>query len=95
MIRSQLHERKMPFDELFVEYPGLNSAHGPLAPLPPAAELNERAEIWVRMVLRTRSKPWPMALAAFPLDGAERPGLHLRLSGHERLQRLAWASGPP
>ena len=56
MIRSQLKERQMPFDELFVEYPGLNSAHGPLAPLPPAAELNERAEIWVRMVLRTRSK---------------------------------------
>jgi hypothetical protein len=46
----------MPFDELFVEYPGLNSAHGPLAPLPPAAELNERAEIWVRMVLRTPAK---------------------------------------
>ncbi|WP_291926220.1 acyclic terpene utilization AtuA family protein [Limnohabitans sp.] len=56
MIRSQLKERQMPFDELFVEYPGLNSAHGPLAPLPPAAELNERAEIWVRMVLRTPSK---------------------------------------
>ena len=56
MIRRQLHERKMPFDELFVEYPGLNSAHGPLAPLPPADELNERAEIWVRMVLRTPVK---------------------------------------
>jgi hypothetical protein len=56
MIRSQLRERKMPFDELFVEYPGLNSAHGPLAPLPSATELNERAEIWVRMVLRTPVK---------------------------------------
>lgn len=56
MVRSQLQARHMPFDELFVEYPGLNSAHGPLAPLPPHAELNERAEIWVRMVLRTRSK---------------------------------------
>jgi hypothetical protein len=56
MIRQQLQERNMPFDELFVEYPGLNSAHGPLAPLPPAAELNERAEIWVRMVLRTQVK---------------------------------------
>jgi hypothetical protein len=55
-IREQLSERKIPFDELFVEYPGLNSAHGPLAPLPPVAELNERAEIWVRMVLRTPSK---------------------------------------
>jgi hypothetical protein len=27
-----------------------------LAPLPPTAELNERNEIWVRMVLRTQSK---------------------------------------
>jgi hypothetical protein len=55
-IRSQLKAHKLPFDELFVEYPGLNSAHGPLAPLPPAAELNERAEIWVRMALRTPIK---------------------------------------
>jgi hypothetical protein len=56
IVREQLRERKIPFDELFVEYPGLNSAHGALAPLPPAAELNERNEIWVRMVLRTPSK---------------------------------------
>jgi hypothetical protein len=56
IVRQQLQERKMPFDELFVEYPGLNSAHGALVSLPPAAELNERAEIWVRMVLRTRIK---------------------------------------
>ncbi|PUE08167.1 acyclic terpene utilization AtuA family protein [Limnohabitans sp. T6-20] len=56
IIREQLRERKIPFDELFVEYPGLNSAHGALTPLPPAAELNERHEIWVRMVLRTPSK---------------------------------------
>jgi hypothetical protein len=56
IIRTQLQERKIPFDELFVEYPGLNSAHGALASLPPAAELNERNEIWVRMVLRTPSK---------------------------------------
>jgi hypothetical protein len=55
-VRHQLQERKMPFDELFVEYPGLNSAHGALTPLPSAAELNERAEIWVRMVLRTPAK---------------------------------------
>lgn len=56
IIREQLKEKKIPFDELFVEYPGLNSAHGALAPLPSAAELNERNEIWVRMVLRTPSK---------------------------------------
>ena len=56
IIRTQLRERNIPFDELLVEYPGLNSAHGALAPLPPPAELNERHEIWVRMVLRTPSK---------------------------------------
>ncbi len=56
IVREQLRERKIPFNELFVEYPGLNSAHGTLAPLPAAAELNERHEIWVRMVLRTPSK---------------------------------------
>ena len=55
-VRTQLKERNMPFDELFVEYPGLNSAHGALAPMPTADVLNERAEIWVRMVLRTSSK---------------------------------------
>jgi Acyclic terpene utilisation family protein AtuA len=57
IIRTQLQERKIPFDELFVEYPGLNSAHGALAPLPPPTELNELNEVWVRMVLRTPSKP--------------------------------------
>lgn len=56
IIRTQLQERKIPFDELFVEYPGLNSAHGALAPLPSIAELHERNEIWVRMVLRTPSQ---------------------------------------
>ena len=75
----------MPFDELFVEHPGLNSAHGPLAPLPHAAELNERAEIWVRMVLahplQSRGRwLWPIV----PVDGFEWPGLHLRLSGPEQ-----------
>jgi hypothetical protein len=55
-IRSQLQDRRIPHDELFVEYPGLNSAHGALAPLPLAATLNEQNEIWTRMVLRTQSK---------------------------------------
>lgn len=54
IVRTLLAERHVPHDELFVEYPGLNSAHGPLAqpPADPAA-LNE---VWVRMVLRTRDK---------------------------------------
>jgi hypothetical protein len=56
MIRTQLLEGNIPHEQLFIEYPGLNAAHGALAPLPDAAELNERTEIYVRMVLKTRSK---------------------------------------
>ncbi|MFN3496254.1 MAG: acyclic terpene utilization AtuA family protein, partial [Hydrogenophaga sp.] len=55
-IRSLLAEKRVPFDELYVEYPGLNSAHGALAPLPDAASLNQMNEIWTRMVLRTQNK---------------------------------------
>jgi hypothetical protein len=54
MVKTQLAERRVPHDELFVEYPGLDSAHGPLAPRPRDPEaLNE---VWVRLVLRTRDK---------------------------------------
>lgn len=55
-IRCLLAEKRIPHDELFVEYPGLNSAHGALAPLPNAATLNEMNEIWTRLVLRTPAK---------------------------------------
>ena len=55
-VRSLLAEKRIPHDELFVEYPGLNSAHGALAPLPEAAALNGLNEIWTRMVLRTPAK---------------------------------------
>jgi hypothetical protein len=55
-IWTQLAEKSIPHDELFVEYPGLNSAHGALAPLPDAAVLNTMNEIWTRLVLRTPSK---------------------------------------
>lgn len=55
-IRQQLAERRVPHDELFVEYPGLNSAHGVLAPLPEPAALNQLNELWTRLVLRTASK---------------------------------------
>lgn len=55
-IRRLLDEKRVPHDELFVEYPGLNSAHGALAPLPDAAALNDTNEIWTRMVLRTPTK---------------------------------------
>jgi Acyclic terpene utilisation family protein AtuA len=56
MIRTQQQDKRIPHDELFIEYPGLNSAHGTLAPLPDAQQLDEHNEIWVRMVLRTQHK---------------------------------------
>jgi hypothetical protein len=56
MVKAQLAERRMSHEELFVEYPGLNSAHGPLAPLPGAQALAEINEVWVRMVIRTQDK---------------------------------------
>ena len=55
-VRSLLAEKRVPHDELFVEYPGLNSAHGALVPLPEPAALNDLNEIWTRMVLRTPVK---------------------------------------
>jgi hypothetical protein len=54
IVKTQLAEKRIPHDELFVEYPGLNSAHGALAPLP--ADLGELNEVWVRMVMRTPHK---------------------------------------
>jgi hypothetical protein len=54
MVRTQLAERRVPHEELYVEYPGLDSAHGPLAPRP--ADVDELNEVWVRLVLRTREK---------------------------------------
>jgi len=72
-IRSLLTDKRVPHDELFVEYPGLNSAHGALAPLPEAAALNDMNEIWTRMVLRT-----PVKAAA---DGFGRLFPWLALSG--------------
>ena len=72
-IRSLLADKRVPHDALFVEYPGLNSAHGALAPLPDAAALNEMNEIWTRLVLRT-----PVKAAA---DGFGRLFPWLALSG--------------
>ena len=54
MVKAQLAERNVPHEELFVEYPGLNSAHGALAPLP--THIDELNEVWIRMVLRTHEK---------------------------------------
>ncbi|MCW5652975.1 acyclic terpene utilization AtuA family protein [Hydrogenophaga sp.] len=55
-IRTLLKERRIPHEELYVEYPGLNSAHGALAPMPAADALNQANEIWTRLVLRTAEK---------------------------------------
>ena len=55
-IRTLLKDKRIPHDELYVEYPGLNSAHGALAPLPKADALNQANEIWTRLVLRTPDK---------------------------------------
>ncbi len=56
MVRTQLTDKRIHHDELFIEYPGLNSAHGPLAPLPAKEQLDEHNEVWVRFVLRTQHK---------------------------------------
>lgn len=56
MVKAQLADRRMPHDELFVEFPGVNSAHGPLAPLPAPEALAELNEVWVRMAVRTQEK---------------------------------------
>ena len=56
MVKTQLADKHVPHEALFVEFPGLNSAHGALAPLPDAQALADLNEVWVRMVLRTRDK---------------------------------------
>jgi hypothetical protein len=56
MVKSQLADKQLAHEALFVEFPGLNSAHGALAPLPDASALAELNEVWVRMVLHTRDK---------------------------------------
>lgn len=56
MVKAQLADRRMAHEELFVEFPGLNSAHGPLAPLPAPEALAELNEVWVRIAVRTRDK---------------------------------------
>jgi hypothetical protein len=55
-IRTLLEDKRIPHEALYVEYPGLNSAHGALAPLPAADALNQMNEIWTRLVLRTQEK---------------------------------------
>lgn len=56
MVKTQLADKVVPHEALFVEFPGLNSAHGALAPMPDAQALADLNEVWVRMVLRTNDK---------------------------------------
>ncbi|HYW56446.1 MAG TPA: acyclic terpene utilization AtuA family protein [Polaromonas sp.] len=56
MVKTQLADKAVPHEALFVELPGLNSAHGALAPMPDAQALADLNEVWVRMVLRTNDK---------------------------------------
>ncbi|RZJ11862.1 MAG: DUF1446 domain-containing protein, partial [Haliea sp.] len=56
MVKAQLADKAVPHDAFFVEFPGLNSAHGALAPLPDVAAMADLNEVWVRMVIRTRDK---------------------------------------
>jgi hypothetical protein len=61
MVKAQLADKRMAHDELVVEFPGLNSAHGPLAPMPTPEALAELNEVWVRMVSARRTRRWPIA----------------------------------
>lgn len=56
MVKAQLADKRLPHEALFVEFPGLNSAHGPLAPLPTPDALADLNEVWVRLVLKTQDK---------------------------------------
>jgi hypothetical protein len=56
MVKAQLADKRMAHDELVVEFPGLNSAHGPLAPMPTPEALAELNEVWVRIAVRTQDK---------------------------------------
>ena len=80
MVKTQLAEKRVPHEELSVEYPGLNSAHGALAPLP--ADLSELNEVWMRMVLRTNSKAAAEGFGRlFPWMGLSGPAYTCGFSG--------------
>jgi hypothetical protein len=89
MIRTQLAEKKIPHDELFIEYPGLNSAHGALAPLPSVDALNELNEIYVRMVLKTQAKSAADGFGRlFPWMGLSGPAYTCGFSGLHNTSEL-------
>ncbi|NCT97291.1 MAG: DUF1446 domain-containing protein [Comamonadaceae bacterium] len=88
-IRAQLKERRVPHDELYVEYPGLNSAHGPLAPLPAVDALNQLNEIWTRLVLRTPEKAAAEGFGRlFPWMGLSGPAYTCGFTGLHNVSEL-------
>ncbi|MDI9333059.1 MAG: DUF1446 domain-containing protein [Cytophagales bacterium] len=89
MIRSQLADKRIPHDELFIEYPGLNSAHGALAPIPNVAGLNELNELYVRIVLKTQLKSAADSFGRlFPWIALSGPAYTCGLSGLHNTSEL-------
>ncbi len=88
-IRALLKDKRVPHDELYVEYPGLNSAHGPLAPLPAADALNQLNEVWTRLVLRTPEKSAAEGFGRlFPWMGLSGPAYTCGFTGLHNVSEL-------
>ena len=88
-LRTQLVEKKLAYEELYVEYPGLNSAHGPLAPLPSPNALNELNEVWVRAVLRASDKRVAQAFGRLlPWQGLSGPAYTCGIQNLNSLSQL-------
>jgi len=88
-IRTLLQDKRIPHDELYVEYPGLNSAHGALAPLPAADALNQSNEIWTRLVLRTQDKAAADGFGRlFPWIGLSGPAYTCGVTGRHNTSEL-------
>ncbi|RQP25818.1 acyclic terpene utilization AtuA family protein [Piscinibacter terrae] len=80
MAKAQLAQKRVPHDELFIEFPGLDSAHGPLAPRP--ANIDDLNEVWVRLVLRTQHKAAADGFGRlFPWMGLSGPAYTCGFSG--------------
>jgi len=88
-VRTLLAERRVPHEQLFIEYPGLNSAHGALAPLPGVEALNGLNEVWTRFVLRTQHKPAAEGFGRlFPWMGLSGPAYTCGFSGLHQVSEL-------
>lgn len=80
MVKAQLAQKRVPHDELFVEFPGLDSAHGPLARRP--TNIDELNEVWVRLVMRTQHKAAADGFGRlFPWMGLSGPAYTCGFSG--------------